>query len=95
MLTDLLQYPFVGTYELRKNLTALLEKLKEEVKEVVITSKGKPQAVLMNIEEYLEQKEALKELADPIYLRKLLAAKKEFASGKGIPARKVYQKTDL
>ena len=95
MITDLLQYPFVGTYDLRKNLTSLLKKLGEEVGELVITSKGRPKAVLIDIEEYLEQKEALKELADPLYLKKLLRTKKEFESGRGIPAQQVYRKAGL
>lgn len=95
MIGDLIQYPFVGTYELRKNLTALFKRLGKEVTEVVVTSKGKPKAVLMDIEEYLEQKEALKELADPVYLKKLIRAKKEFESGKGIPAKEVYKKAGL
>lgn len=95
MITDLLQYPFVGTYELRKNLTSLMKKLSEGVGELVVTSKGKPKAVLMDIEEYLEQKEALKELTDPIYLKKLFKAKKEFDSGRGILAEKVYQRAGI
>ena len=95
MISDLVQYPFVGTYELRKNLTSLLAKLSGEVKELVVTAGGKPRAVLMDIEKYLEQKEALKELSDPVYLKKLLKAKKEFESGKGIPAKTIYQKAGL
>lgn len=95
MIADLIQYPFIGTYELRKNLTSLFKRLGKEVTELVITSKGKPKAVLMDIEEYLEQKEALKELADPVYLEKLLKAKKEFESGKGIPAKDIYQKAGI
>lgn len=95
MITDLIQYPFVGTYELRKNLTSLLKKLGKEVKELVVTSKGQPKAVLMDIEEYLEQKEALKELADPLYLKELLKAKKEFEADKGIPAEEVFKKAGV
>lgn len=95
MLNNIIQYPFIGTYELRKNLTSLLKKLGAEVNEVVVTSKGKPKAILIDIEEYLEQKEALKELADPAYLKKLLKAKREFESGQGIPAEKVYQEAEI
>ena len=40
-------------------------------------------------------KEALKELSDPVYLEKLLKSKKEFEQGKGIPAATVYKRAKL
>ena len=90
-MEELLRERFVGTNELRKNLTSLLEALRQEGQELVVTKQGKPVAVLQDVEKYLEIQEALRELSDPAYLAELLEAKREFAQGKGIPAEEVYE----
>ena len=89
-MQELLRNQFVGTNELRKHLTRLLEGLQQEGAELVITKQGKPVAVVLDIEKYLEIQEALKEFSDPAYVAELLEAKQEFAEGKGIPAEEVY-----
>jgi len=57
----LLRNRFVGMHELRKNLAKLLDSLREEGQDVVITRQGKPVAVVVGLERYLEAQEALKE----------------------------------
>lgn len=94
-MLDILRNPFVGVHELRKNLTKLLSSVKEDGTEVVITQQGKPVALLMDIEKYLEVKQALKEFSDPEYLADLLEARKEISEGKGIPAEEVFAKKGL
>ncbi len=89
-MNSLIQNQFVGTYELRKKLPFLLAGLKEG--ELVVTKQGKPAAVLMAIEEYLELQEAMKEFGDPAYFSELLAAKKEIQAGKGAAAKKFFKK---
>ena len=92
-MLDLLKNPFVGVHELRKNLTELLTSIREEDQDLVVTQNGKPVAVLMDVEKYLEMQEALRELSDPEYLAALLEAKAEIKAGKGIPAEEVFEKT--
>lgn len=94
-MLDVLRNPFVGAHELRKNLTSLLSSVQENDAEVVVTQQGKPVAVLMGIEKYLEFKQALKEFSDPEFLADLLEAKKEFREGKGIPAEEVFAEKGL
>lgn len=89
-MQGLLRNQFVGTNELRKHLTRLLADLQKEGEELVITKQGKPVAVVIDVEKYLEIQEALKEFADPAYVAELLQAQQEFAQGKGIPAEEVY-----
>lgn len=94
-MLDILKNPFVGVHELRKNLTKLLSSVKEDGAEVVVTQQGKPVALLMDIEKYLEIKQALKEFSDPEYLAGLLEARKEIREGAGIPAEEVFAKKGL
>lgn len=90
-MIDLLRSQFVGVHELRTKLPKLLDALHEEGTEVVITRRGKPAAVIVDVEHYLEVQEALKEFSDPSYLASLLAARDEIQQGKGIPAEEVFR----
>ena len=92
---ELLRSHFMGTHELRKNLTKVLEELEKEGKEVVITRQGKPAAVIIDMERYLEVLQALKEFSDPEYLASLLEARKEVREGKGVAAEEVFRQKGL
>lgn len=94
-MLEILKNPFVGVHELRKDLTKLLSSVKEDGREVVITQQGKPVALLIGVEKYLEMVQALKEFSDPEYLAALLQARREIREGKGVPARKVFAKKGL
>lgn len=94
-LLEILRLPFVGTDKLRKKLTTLINTLRKERSEVVITHQGEPVAVLTSIEKYLEEQQALKEFSNPSYIKALLEAKTEIKEGKGIPAEKVFKKKGL
>ncbi|MFH1453391.1 MAG: type II toxin-antitoxin system prevent-host-death family antitoxin [Armatimonadota bacterium] len=90
-MLDALHFQFLGTDELRKKLTALLKNLSKK-EDIVVTQKGEPVAVLVDMDRYLEEKQALQELSDPIYLKELLEAKLEIRKGKGMPADKLFKK---
>jgi len=92
---EILRTQFVGMHELRKNLSKILEALKEEGREVVITQQGKPTAVIIDLEKYLEVQEALEEFSDPAYLAALLESKKEVREGKGVDAEEVFRRKGL
>ena len=94
-MMEILKARFMGTHELRKNLTKVLEALEKEGQEVVITRQGKPAAVIMDVEKYLEVQQALKEFSDPNYLVSLLEAKKEIREGKGVVAEEVFRQKGL
>ncbi len=84
-MVDLLGNPFVGVHELRKELTALLEQVQGEGVDLVVTQQGKPAAVMMSVERYLELQQALRDLLDPEYVRALLEARREIREGQGVP----------
>jgi prevent-host-death family protein len=101
-MADILEVPFVGTYELRKNLPLLLRRLQKMGEGVVVTQKGKPAGMLLSVKRYLEMKmlneeleDALRELADKNYLAELAAARKEIITGKGKKARKVFSQLGI
>lgn len=92
-MLDLLKNPFIGVHELRRSLTELLASIKGEGLDLVITQNGKPVAVLIDVERYLEMQEALREFSDPEYLAALLEASEEIEAGKGVPLEEVFPKT--
>ena len=94
-MIDLLQNPFFGVHELRKELTRLLELVHNEGADIVVTQQGKPVAVLLDVEKYLEMREAIRDLSDPQYAKELIAAKSEMAEGKAIPGEEVYREAGL
>ena len=97
-MINALSLPFVGSHELRKDLTRLLDNVKKTNEPVVITSQGKPTAILTSVEDYNQLQEvidelqlAIKELTDKAYIKTLVEEKKKIRSGKGIPAEKLYK----
>ena len=101
-MINALSLPFVGSHELRKDLTRLLDNVKKTNEPVVITSQGKPTAILTSVENYNQLQEvidelqlAIKELANEVYIKTLVQEKKRVRSGKGIPAEKLYKELGI
>ncbi|HEY5601458.1 MAG TPA: type II toxin-antitoxin system Phd/YefM family antitoxin [Patescibacteria group bacterium] len=99
---NVLSSTFVGAHELRKDLTKLLDTVKKSNEPVVITSQGKPTAILTSVENYNQLQEmidelqlAIKELTDKVYIKTLIEEKKKVKSGKGIPAEELYKETGI
>src|SRR5712691_8846002 len=92
---DIVRSQYVGMHELRKNLTSLLESLKRDGQELVITRQGKPTAVIVDLEKYLEVQQALQEFSNPNYLTSLREAKEEIKQGQGVPAEEVFRAKGL
>ncbi len=94
-MRDVLRSHFVGMHELRKDLAKLLNSVRDEGQQVVVTRQGKPAAVLLDIEQYLEMQQALAEFSDPEYLAELLEARKEIREGRGVAAEEVFAQKGL
>lgn len=99
---NVLSSTFVGAHEFRKNLTRLLDNVKETNEPVVITSNGKPAAILTSVENFNQLQEmidelqlAIKELTDKAYIKTLIEEKKKIRSGKGIPADDLYKEIGI
>jgi len=94
-MSELPRGQVVGMDELRENLPRLLDALRKEGHEVIITRGGKPAAVIVDLEIYLEVQQALKEFADPEYLTSLLEARQEIREGRGVAAEEVFAQKGL
>jgi prevent-host-death family protein len=93
-LTNILQKKFVGTDDLRKNLTSILDGLSENGGEVILTQHGKPQAILLNLEAYLELQEQLAD-SDPKLIKEINDAIADVEAGNGIPADEVFKQLGI
>lgn len=94
-LTNILQKKFIGTDDLRKDLTHILNKLPEEGGEIVVTQRGKPQAILIDLNTYLEQQETLEDLAEPGFIESMHKAAEEVRQGKGITLEQLKKDLNL
>ncbi|KKR78078.1 MAG: hypothetical protein UU23_C0004G0060 [Candidatus Curtissbacteria bacterium GW2011_GWA1_40_9] len=97
-----LSLPFIGTHELRRDLTTLLANVKKTHEPVVITSQGKPTAILTSVENYNQLQDmidelqlAIRELADHEYIKELIVEKKKIKSGRGIAAKDLYKQLGI
>ena len=101
-MINALSLPFIGSHQLRRDLTRLLDDVKKTNEPVVITSQGKPTAILTSVENYNQLQEmieelqlAIKELTDKVYIKTLIEEKKKIKSSKGIAAERLYKELGI
>ncbi|OGD98814.1 hypothetical protein A3A49_00680 [Candidatus Curtissbacteria bacterium RIFCSPLOWO2_01_FULL_38_11b] len=101
-MINALSLPFIGSHEFRKELTRLLDNVKETNEPIVITNQGKPSAILTSVDSYNQLHEmidelqiAIRELADKEYISELITQKKKIKSGKGIAAKDLYKQLGI
>lgn len=83
-LAQILQKKFIGTDELRRDLTEILDKLPQEGGEVVITQHGQPQAVIIDLDSYLELQETLEDLTTPGFIESIHQTAQEMREGNSL-----------
>lgn len=93
-IASLLDKKFVGADEFRKELTNILNKLPKEGGEVIITQHGTPQAVLIDIESYLELQEQIAD-NNPELIKEINEAIADVKAGNGVPAQEVFKKLGI
>jgi prevent-host-death family protein len=93
-LGQVLQKKFIGTDELRKELTSILDKLPEEGGEIVVTQHGKPQAILVDLDTYLELQEQIAD-HNPKLIKDVNDAIADVKKGHGISAQKVFDELGI
>ena len=81
---ELIQKKFIGTDDLRKRLTDILDKLPEEGGEIIITQHGQPQAVLIDLQSYLDVYETMEDLQKPGFIESIHKGAREIEQGKGL-----------
>lgn len=93
-LTNLIQKKFIGTDDLRRDLTNILNRLPDEGGEMVITQHGKPQAILVDIESYLEFQEQLAD-SNPKLIKEINEAIADVEAGNGISADEAFKQLGI
>lgn len=76
--------------EARAKLPQLVKAADERLDRTIITSNGKPTAVIMSYEEYEAWEETLEILSDPDAMRAIRTADEELASGKVFSFEQVF-----
>lgn len=93
-LANILQKKFIGTDDLRRQLSEILDKLPNEGGELVITQHGTPQAVLMDLDSYLELQEQMVD-SSPELTKEINNAIADVKAGNGIPADQVFKQLNI
>ena len=95
-ISDLLDKKFVGTDDLRKELTHILNGLSREG-EIVVTQHGQPKGVLIDVTTYLEREELFEKIADsnPKLIKEINTAIADVKAGNGVPAKKVWEQLGI
>lgn len=93
--SQLIQKKYVGSDDLRKKLTDILDKLPEEGGEIIVTQHGKPQAVLLDLQSYLDLFETLEDLQTPGFIESIHEGAKEIEQGKGLTMAQLKKNLDL
>lgn len=92
---DLIRKKYIGTDDLRKRLTDILDLLPEEGGEIVVTQHGRPQAILLDLESYLDLYETIEDLQRPLFIESIHKAAREVKTGKGITHEQLLKNLKL
>lgn len=91
---ELIDKKFIGTDELRRELTDIINNLSEE-KEIVITQHGKPQAILLDLESYIDMLETLEDLNTPGLIESVRKGAKEVREGEYLTLNQLKKRLKL
>ncbi len=93
---SILDKKFIGTDDLRKDLSDILNRLPKE-KKVVITQHGQPKGVLIDINSYLEYEELLEQIADsdPKLIKRVNKALEDVKKNGGIPMEEAFKQLGI
>ena len=77
--------------EVKTHLPELVTGVEEREEEIVVTRKGRPAAVLVNVAEYERLKATVDVLSDPVLMRQIRRSQRYFArGGKGLSLEEVF-----
>lgn len=92
---ELIQKRYIGSDDLRKRLTDILNELPEGGGEIIVTQHGKPQAVLLDLESYLDLHETIEDLLRPGFIESIHQAARDARAGKGISHEQLLKNLKL
>lgn len=86
---------FISIRELRPKLSEVIDRVHDRFDRYVITRHGKPEVVMMSMDDYEGLLETLEIMSDKKLVRELRQAEKEMKSGKGVPLEEVNKRLGL
>ena len=92
---EIVKKKFIGADDLRRDLSDILEKLPHEDSKLIITQHGKPKAVLLDLNTYLELVDIQEDTIQPGYIDSLYHELEQVQHGKGINHEDLIKKLKL
>lgn len=86
---------FVGRRKFREGMTALIKKAHQKKSKIIITDRGRPDAVCIPIEEYEALMEYLEDVHDRNMLLMVAKSRKEIESGEYLKIDELREFLDL
>ena len=86
---------FISIRELRPKLSNVLKHIHSKFARYVITRKGKPEAILISIEDYESLVETLEIESDKALMKRLKKAEGDLKAGKGTTLEEVHKELGL
>lgn len=94
-LANLLDKKFIGADDLRRDLSDIIEKLHVEPTEIIVTQHGKPKAILLDLNTYLELTDIQEDLIQPGYIDSLYKELRAVKKGKGVSHKDLVKELKL
>lgn len=94
-ISQILKKKFIGADDLRRDLSDIIDKFPTEQSEIVITQHGKPKAVLLDLNTYLELTDIQEDIIQPGYIDSLYKELEAVKKGKGTNHKDLLQKLKL
>ena len=86
---------FISVRELRPKLSDVIVKIHDKFDRYVITRRGKPEVVMMSIDDYESLVETLEIQSDKELMKRLKKAEQDLKQGKGISLKKIHKELKL
>ncbi len=86
---------FIGTNDLRRDLSDIIDKVPGEQVEIVLTQHGKPKMILLDLDTYLQLTDIQEDIIQPGYINSLYKELEKVKKGKGITHEKLMKKLKL
>lgn len=94
-LADAIKKKFIGADDLRRDLSDILEKMPHEDNQIIITQHGKPKAILLDLNTYLQLVDIQEDTIQPGYIDSLYQELETVKKGRGISHEMLMKKLKL
>ncbi len=84
----------ISIRELRPKLSKVIDNIHKNFDRYVITKRGKPEVVMMSVDDYEGLMETLEIESDPALVKRLRKAVREMKQGKGVPYEEVIRRIE-